>query len=255
MSDAGTAAAAAGAGAPGTAAAAGAAAPLPAPAQTAATNAAAAARGGTETPIVPAALNRKERQILRKHFGLKIGKKADLAEEGAKFRQKQDERRGELKGLREKVPGLEGQLTHARNLIKAQADAALKSLPEAAQATVKAAAGNDPVKLLELIMSAQALIPGAQPAAAATAATTATATAAGTAATTATAGAAAAGTAAARALPAPAATAAAGQPPPAAGATQVNHRQVWMEMRDKHPMAAAHYALEHEAEIFDQAAQ
>src|SRR5580700_9122971 len=115
---------------------AGAAAPLPAPANTAAH---AAARGAAPPagPPVPAAINRKERQILRKHFGIKVGKNADLAEVGAKYREKGEERKTEVKALRAEVPALKGRLTHAEALIKTHAEAALKTLPEAAQTTIK----------------------------------------------------------------------------------------------------------------------
>lgn len=245
---------------------------LPAPAQTAASTA--ATRQEPVGPAVPAALNRKERQVLRKHFGIKIGKDADLAERGAEFREKQDARKARIADYEVKLPAAEARIKHLEALVKAQATSALAALPQAAQDRIKAIAADDAIKTLELCQAAAGLIP----AQAATTAAATTQNAAGGAAgaqAAANAGAsagsnAAQGGAAAtqganvtqqqqqgrQPLPGPAQTSAAGQQP--AGSQQTNtidHRAVWEGMRETRPMMASQYLLQHEREIFkDQAA-
>jgi hypothetical protein len=170
---------------------------------------------------------REARQYL-KAFGIKVGKNDDIAQVAAAHREKSEKRKNELSELRKKVPELENRMTAADTALKVHAEQSLATLPEAAQASIKALATRadgtlDTVKTLELIATARAVQAGAPPA-----------------------------TAPARApVPPGANTTVSGAPPPPATTNETNHKVVYQKLRDENPLQAAQYARRYEREIFD----
>ena len=178
---------------------------------------------------------REARQYL-KQFGIKVGKKDDVASLAAAYVEKQGKRKTELGDLRKKVPELEARVTSANTILKMHAENALKALPEAAQAAIKTLAGEDPIKILEQVALTTTLtaavappvvpvvpvVPGAK-------------------------------TPVAPKAPVPpgANTSAAGAaPPPASPSSPVNHREVYESLSNTNPMMAAQYLRRYSREIY-----
>ena len=184
---------------------------------------------------------REARQYL-KQFGIKVGKKDDVASLAAEYVEKQGKRKSELSDLRKKVPELEARVNSANTVLKMHADQALAKLPEAAQAAIKTLAGEDPIKILEQVALTATLAAATAPAPPA--------------APVAPAGAGAAPPAKVPPVKVPVppganTTAAGGAPPPASPNSPTNHREVWERLSETNPMMAAQYARRHNREIFD----
>ena len=167
---------------------------------------------------------REARQYL-KQFGIKVGKKDDVASLAAEYVEKQGKR-----------------VNSANTVLKMHADQALAKLPEAAQAAIKTLAGEDPIKILEQVALTATLAAATAPAPPAAPAAPAGA------------GAAPPAKVPPVKVPVPPGantTAAGGAPPPASPNSPTNHREVWERLSETNPMMAAQYARRHNREIFD----